>query len=96
MSALRNCDNRHGAVIFLVALLMASILLESATAQAQAADPQKSTISGVVLNAVTRAPIARALVASGDNRYAMLTDSTGHFEFELIKPGAGTAADSAV
>lgn len=96
MSALGNCDNRHGAVIFLVALLMASILLESASAQAQAADPQKSTISGVVLNAVTRAPIARALVASGDNRYAMLTDSTGHFEFELIKPGAGTAADSAV
>jgi len=46
-------------------------------------DQQKTAISGVVVNSVTHAPIGRALVTSGDQRYAMLTDSTGHFEFDL-------------
>lgn len=49
---------------------------------------QKTTIGGVVVNSVTHAPIGRALVTSGDQRYAMLTDSTGHFEFDL-KSDAG-------
>lgn len=39
-------------------------------------------IHGVVINAVTNAPIARALVVSGDQRMAELTDSQGKFEFE--------------
>jgi len=45
-------------------------------------DDQK-TIHGTVVNSVTRAPIARALVHSGDDRLAMLTDGDGHFEFTL-------------
>jgi len=48
-------------------------------------DDQQNGVHGTVINAVTRAPIARALVYSLDNRYAMLTDSEGRFEFSLPK-----------
>ena len=41
-----------------------------------------ATVEGIVLNSVTRAPIARALVSSG-NRIGAFTDSEGHFEFTL-------------
>lgn len=44
-------------------------------------DNQGSAIRGTVVNGVTREPIERALVYSTDNRFAMLTDSEGHFEF---------------
>jgi hypothetical protein len=49
--------------------------------QDQPPDNQGSAIRGTVVNGVTREPIARALVYSTDNRFAMLTDSEGHFEF---------------
>jgi hypothetical protein len=51
------------------------------------ADTQPTTIHGTVVNSVTQAPISRALVYSADNRYAMLTDGEGHFEFTLLKDG---------
>ena len=38
-----------------------------------------------MVNSVTQAPISRALVFSADNRFAMLTDGEGHFEFTLPK-----------
>jgi hypothetical protein len=46
----------------------------------------QNSIQGTVVNAVTRAPIARALVHSADDHYAMMTDSDGHFEF-AVAPG---------
>ena len=50
-------------------------------------DPQaeeaQHRVHGTVINSVTRAPISRALVFSPDNRYAVLTDGEGHFEFTL-------------
>src|SRR5579872_503586 len=49
------------------------------------ADEQPSTVHGTVVNSVTHAPIARALIYSLDNRFAMLTDGSGHFEFALPK-----------
>src|SRR5581483_4380563 len=55
----------------------------SVYAQNSSSDSSKATISGTVINAITRAPIARALVSSPDSRYAMLTDSAGRFEFEM-------------
>jgi len=55
------------------------------SAQDTSSDSSKSTISGTVINAVTRAPIPRALVSSADGRYAKLADSSGHFEFGLEK-----------
>jgi hypothetical protein len=46
----------------------------------QSSDDQ-NTIRGTVVNAITHLPIARALVHSGDDRYAVMSDSDGHFEF---------------
>ncbi len=46
----------------------------------QSSDDQQ-TIRGTVVNAVTHLPIARALVHSADDRYAVMSDSDGHFEF---------------
>lgn len=44
-------------------------------------DQHPNKLVGTVVNAVTQAPIPRALVFSSDNRFAMLTDGEGHFEF---------------
>ncbi len=85
MSALRNriaCVQRHVLVLSLSLLVLAPSF---SSAQDLSSDSTKSTISGTVINAVTRAPIPRALVTSSDNRYAMLTDSSGHFEFSVEK-----------
>lgn len=43
------------------------------------------TITGTVINQLTREPIARALVFSPDNRLAALTDDDGHFSFSVPK-----------
>jgi hypothetical protein len=51
-------------------------------------DNQANIVRGIVVNAVTREPIGRALVYSPDNRYAMLSDGEGHFEFTLPKAAA--------
>lgn len=42
-----------------------------------------SSVHGKVLNRLTREPISRALVTSPDQRYAMLTDDRGRFEFKF-------------
>jgi len=47
---------------------------------------QPTSVHGVVVNSITHTPIARALVYSPDNRFAMLTDGEGHFDFALPKP----------
>jgi hypothetical protein len=46
---------------------------------------QPTSLRGTVVNAVTLAPISRALVYSTDNRFATFTDGEGHFEFTLHK-----------
>ena len=51
-------------------------------------DNQANIVRGIVVNAVTHEPIGRALVYSPDNRYAMLSDGDGHFEFVLPKAAA--------
>jgi hypothetical protein len=45
-----------------------------------------------VVNSVTHEPIGRALVYSLDNRFAMLTDGEGHFEFTLPEAATDTAS----
>ena len=55
-------------------------------------DDQPQKIRGTVINAVTQAPIPRALVVSSDNRFAMLTDAEGHFEF--TPPDSDRTGDS--
>ena len=55
--------------------------LTASSAQTVQPDDQSRKITGTVINSVTQAPIPRALVFSADNRFAMLTDGEGHFEF---------------
>jgi len=71
-------------------LAMATLAARPASAQTLDSGSQKNTITGTVINAVTRAPVPRALVSSPDSRYAMLTDSSGHFEFNVEKETADT------
>jgi hypothetical protein len=46
-------------------------------------DNLPSSVHGTVLNRITHEPIGRALVYSPDQRYAVLTDDRGHFEFKF-------------
>src|SRR5216683_6700730 len=74
-------------VAFLLVGLLAvgCISAEQVSAQGQQPDSGQRSVRGTVVNAVTHEPIGRALVYSPDNRFAMLTDSEGHFEFTLPK-----------
>jgi hypothetical protein len=70
-----------------VVFLLATPNISSAQAfQQLQPDQQPTSIKGTVLNAITHAPIARALVYSPDNRLAALTDGEGNFSFALPKP----------
>ncbi len=95
MSVLRNAVAQVRPRILILGLVtLLALATRFSSAQDVPSDSTKSTISGTVINAVTRAPIPRALVTSADNRYAMLTDSSGHFEFHMEKekgeaPSAG-------
>ena len=76
----------HSPRTFHVAAVLAFsflLCLENMAQSAESDDSQTEALRGTVVNAVTQAPIPRALVSSADNRYAALTDSDGHFEFAL-------------
>ena len=79
---------------FLLVTFLASgcACLAQTSPQALQADEQPNTIAGTVVNAVTGAPVARALVMTPGNSYAMLTDGEGHFEFTLPKAGSDGAS----
>jgi hypothetical protein len=95
----------QAASILVLALTLAPQL--SARPQAQAAgiqngqaDPsgESDVVQGTVVNRVTREPVARVLVYTPDNRYAVLTDDRGHFEFKFphrdaTPPPYATASD---
>ena len=72
-------------IIFLAAWVVRA---RQGLAQNLQPDNQANIVRGIVVNAVTREPIGRALVYSPDNRYAMLSDGEGHFEFTLPKAAA--------
>jgi hypothetical protein len=74
-----------GPAILAVLLATACSALAQISAQSPQPDEQQSTIRGTVINSVTGAPIARALVFTPGNRFATLTDGEGHFEFALPK-----------
>jgi hypothetical protein len=48
-----------------------------------AEEKETETIRGTVVNSVTHEPIGRALVYSPDNRFAMMSDAGGRFEFKI-------------
>jgi len=74
-------------VAFLLIILLAAACISAERASGQGLQPDNGqrSVRGIVVNAVTHEPIGRALVYSPDNRFAMLTDSEGHFEFTLPK-----------
>jgi hypothetical protein len=59
-------------------------------ASAQTAD-KMDRIRGIVINRVTRAPVAHALVTSTDQRLAGFSDSEGRFEFVLAESPSGNS-----
>jgi len=75
-------------------LAFSFLLCRQVIAQAAESDGSESeTLRGTVVNSVTQAPIPRALVYSADNRYAVLTDGDGHFEFTVPKSASETGAN---
>jgi len=76
-----------------VLLLISVFTVAAAFGQGSPIDEPKNTIRGTVINELTQAPIPRALVYSGDNRYATMTDGEGHFEFTLLKPSHDSGTD---
>ncbi len=73
----------HKAFLVVGLIVLGCISAVQGSGQSLQPDETPSTIRGTVVNSVTHAPIARALVFSPDNRFAMLTDGGGHFEFAL-------------
>jgi len=67
----------------LAALFLPVCVRQCHSQTAQGRDHLSDTISGTVLNSVTREPIGRALVYSADERSAAFTDEHGHFELTL-------------
>ncbi|MBZ5665083.1 MAG: hypothetical protein LAO30_10815 [Acidobacteriia bacterium] len=72
--------------IFFLAVACLSALRSSAQSTSENTD----AVRGVVINSVTREPVARALVYSPDNRFATMTNSEGRFEFTLPKMDPAT------
>jgi hypothetical protein len=70
--------------------------MSGARCWAQSPSDDSGSLHGIVINSVTREPIARALVSSPDNRFATLTNSEGQFEFSLptADPPPEGASDS--
>ena len=73
-----------------VLLLATQFLPSGVRAQAPQAKPA-DRISGVVINSVTREPVARALVVSEGETFATMTDNSGRFEFVFASGGDQTA-----
>ena len=85
-SAVLRCPKRS-PLLWLAALFIIYIsLLCSQLAFTQDTQNRNSlpgSLRGTVINSVTREPLAHALVASFDNRFATFTDDQGRFEFEV-------------
>jgi len=73
--------------LLVIVVAAGCVSLGQASGPGPLADQQPTTIHGTVVNSVTHTPISRALVYSADNRFAMLTDGEGHFEFSVPKDG---------
>jgi hypothetical protein len=69
------------------------VLFVVALAAAQNSLPDESAtpvvLRGTVINRLTRDPVPRALVSTPDNRFAVMTDGQGRFEFQLSGTQAG-------
>jgi len=71
------------SALFFIAVFLATFIARASGQDAQGPQPGSDRIHGTVINSVTHEPIGRALVFSTDNRFAMMTDGEGHFEFSF-------------
>ncbi len=75
---------RAGRVLAIGVLVAATAAHGQSQAQGlNTEEKDTETIRGTVVNSVTHEPIGRALVFSLDDRFAMLCDAGGHFEFKI-------------
>jgi hypothetical protein len=79
----------------MLAMFLSSISPAQVSGPNNVSENSLDTIHGVVENAITHQPLARALVYSSDNRFATLTNSEGEFEFSLPKSDDSSASRSA-
>jgi hypothetical protein len=91
MAARRSCAillrlHPRTAILALNFLFAHALLTVAISAQILQSSADQNTIRGTVVNAVTHMPLPRALVHSADDRYAMMSDGDGHFEF-TVRPG---------
>ena len=83
----------RAVIFFLVILVIAGVA--GGPLSAQSSSDATETLGGIVIDSVTHQPVARALVYSSDNRFAMLTNSEGRFEFTVPKPADDSGSGSA-
>ena len=82
--AVLRCRPQRSPLFWLCALIV--VFFQPTYSQdAQNPNPASNSLRGIVINSVTREPIAHALVATADNRFAAFTDDQGRFEFQLPK-----------
>ncbi len=83
--AVLRCRPQRSPLFWLpVPILLVFLYLQPAHSQdAQEPNAASNSVRGTVINSVSREPIARALVATADNRFAAFTDDQGRFEFAL-------------
>lgn len=95
-TAAKSSAQRGPWAVSMAPTILAAFLATAGLSLAQVSVPgpqpeeTQSTVRGTVVNAMTRAPISRALVYSPDNRLATFTDGEGYFEFALPKVGNGS------
>ena len=92
-----SCACPAAAGVFVLALMLATQLCARPQAQATGIEGGQTNpsadgdvVQGTVVNRVTHEPVARALVFAPDDRFAVLTDDRGRFEFKF-PPRDGTA-----
>jgi len=92
-----SCACPAAAGVFVLALMLATQLCARPQAQATGIEGGQTNpladgdvVQGTVVNRVTHEPVARVLVFTPDDRFAVLTDDRGRFEFKF-PPRDGTA-----
>src|SRR6267143_3661194 len=69
------------ALAFGIALCCCSSITRLSAQSSTAGIEHSDNLRGTVVNGLTHEPLSRALVFSPDNRFAIMTDDRGHFEF---------------
>ena len=99
---MRNVSPRQFVALFALCLAWCAPGAQVPGASAGAQSPQQNPfqnipsvtvhLQGVVVSSADGKAVARALVTSGDQRFAAFTDWQGHFSFDYILPASSAAS----